>query len=121
MAKADRTAIPPDENLQRPLGELTAVEFLTALDHPSVDKQSLAILPDKKKFELWVEEDGISKMTVVDLLDRLRGEKKKLELEKFRIEDVKLVRENVVDPAEVLRDPAVIDQIAAQVAQRLGR
>ena len=121
MPRASRTAIPPDESLQRPLGELTAAEFLTALSHPSVDKQALAILPDKKKYELWVEESGIDKITVLDLLDRLRGEKKKLELEKFYIEDVKMIRENVIDPAQILRDPVVIDRIAEQVAQRLGR
>lgn len=121
MPRASRTAIPPDEILQRPLGELTAAEFLTALSHPSVDKRSLSILPDKKKYELWVEEDGIPKITVLDLLDRLRGEKKKLELEKFHIEDIKMVRENVFDPADILRDPVVLDKIAEQVAQRLGR
>ena len=121
MARASRTAIPPDETLQKPLGELTAAEFLTALSHPSVDKRALAILPDKKKYELWVEEDGIPKISVLDLLDRLKGEKKKLELEKFYIEDIKMVRENVIDPIEILRDPVVIDRIAEQVAQRLGR
>jgi hypothetical protein len=121
MPRASRTAIPPDEILQKPLGELTAAEFLTALSHPSVDKRSLAILPDKKKYELWVEEDGIPKISVLDLLDRLKGEKKKLELEKFYIEDIKMVRENVIDPIEILRDPVIIDRIAEQVAQRLGR
>ena len=121
MPRASKTAIPPDETLQRPLGELTAAEFLTALSHPSVDKRALAILPDKKKYELWVEEGGIPKLSVLDLLEKLRGEKKKLELEKFYIEDIKMVRENVFDPEQILRDPVVIDQIADQVAQRLGR
>jgi hypothetical protein len=114
-----RTAIPPDELLERPLGELSAADFLTALSHPKLDQRIVSILPDKKKYELWIDEGGLPQLNLQDLLDRLRGEKKKLELEKFPYEQVKLSREGVFDPRELLRDPIIIDEIATQVAARL--
>jgi hypothetical protein len=118
----DRIAGIPADLADRPIGELSAVELMSALRGAQLEPGALAILPDKKKFELWVDEDGINKLNLGDLLDKLRGEKKKVELEKLQIEiPHKLAREAVIDPADVLRDPVFIDQIAEQVARRLGR
>jgi hypothetical protein len=80
MARA-RAAIDPDRLMARPLGEISAAEFLQVLGHPSVRHPALAILPDKKKYELWIEEGPIVKISLGEFLERVKGEKKKLELE----------------------------------------
>ena len=76
-----RASIDPDQLMTRPLGEITAAEFLEVLAHPKVRHPALAILPDKKKYELWVEEGPIGKISIGDFIDKLKGEKKKVELE----------------------------------------
>ena len=81
MARARTAAIDPDALMDRPLGEISAADFLQVLSHPSVRHPALAILPDKKKYELWVEEGPIVKIPVREFIERLKGEKKKLELE----------------------------------------
>lgn len=114
------SAIPPDELLDRPVRELSATELLAALSHPAVAPDVAALLPDKKKYELWIDETGLPDYKLRDLLERLRGEKKKVELEKPpRFEGQKMPVENVIDPRQVLIDPAVIEQIADRVAARL--
>lgn len=117
-----RTAINPDERLSLPLGEITAADFLVALNSPSLDRYGLSLVADKKKYELWTDESGLPKLSIWELIERLRGEKKKLELEKMPLEyQVKKYREDFIDPREVLRDPVVIEEIAAKVAEKLGR
>lgn len=112
-------AIPPDDMFDRRLEELTASEFLAALSRPEVGPGILPHLPEKKKYELWTDENGPD-ITVRDLLVRLREEKKKLELEKPPgFEHVKTPRENVLNLRDILLDPVVIEQIAEQVAARL--
>jgi hypothetical protein len=119
---ARTAAIPPDEILDRPFGELSAAELLSALSHQRVPASVSALLPDKKKYELWVDEGVIDKVPLSEILRKLRLEKKKVELEKLRIEvDRKLTIEEVIDPTDILRDPAFIEQVAEQVAAKLGR
>lgn len=116
-----RAAVPADL-AERQLGELSAVDFLTALQGAKVTQAELGVLADKKKFELWIEETQVDKIPIKDLVERLRGEKKKLELEKnFRHEYVKRAIELEIDPRDVLIDPVVIEEIATQVAAKLGR
>ncbi|HKA57352.1 MAG TPA: hypothetical protein VKD28_01960 [Gemmatimonadales bacterium] len=116
-----RAAIPADDKaLDRPLGQLNAAEFILILNRPDIDKGALAILPDKKKYELWVDEGGLPKIPVGELIERLRREKKKLELEKFKFEiDLKRNVEDVIDPTRRFVDPRVIEDIARQVAESL--
>jgi len=110
------SAIPVDEKtLGKPLAELSAVQFLDILSRgDATDRAALAILPDKKKYELWVEEVSIDRFKVGELLQKLRGEKKKLELEKHQIE-------LTFDPGRNFIDPRVVDVIAERVAEKLGR
>ncbi len=118
-----QAAVPADVT-DRQLGELSAVDFLTALRTAQVSHVELGILADKKKYELWVEETPIDKISIKDLVERLRGEKKKLELEKPpQVENLYLKRavELPFDPRDVFFDPRVIDEIATQVAAKLGR
>jgi hypothetical protein len=68
------------------------------------------IISDKKKYELWVEED-LGGIKVGDFLQKIRAEKKKLELEKYRlIEDIVLKRvvEDPPDPRRQLIDPVLL-------------
>ena len=76
-----KAAIDVDAALQKPLGEISAAEFLQVLAHPTIGGGKFGILADKKKYELWVEEGAIFKVPVGEILQRLRGEKKKVELE----------------------------------------
>lgn len=69
-----------DAILDTPLEKLNAADFLTALGHQEA-AELRPILADKKKYELWVEEAPILKFTLKELLDRMRVEKKKVELE----------------------------------------
>ena len=121
---AARKAAVDADILDRPLGEITAAEFVGALTGVKLAARELTVLADKKKYELWVDETPIEKISVSDLLDRVRGEKKKLELEKRPWEAVKREVEFDFDPTR-LRDPVIreelISEIANEVVQRLGR
>ena len=61
---------------------------------------------DKKKFELWVEENPLPRITLGELLEKLRGEKKKVELE-FGPDFGELI------------NPPLLDRLADAVAERL--
>jgi hypothetical protein len=76
-----KAAIDLDEVLERPLDGLSAVEFLQVLSHPKLSASHRQILADKKKYELWVDEGTTVTVSVGELLDKIRGEKKKLEYE----------------------------------------
>jgi hypothetical protein len=73
-------SIAPDDLLERPLDELSAIDLLRLLGSGSVAgfRNQLA---DKKKYELWVDETSIGRLPVGSILDRIKTEKKKLELE----------------------------------------
>lgn len=120
---AKRAAIDPDI-LDRPLGELSAADFVGALTGAGLAGHELTVLADKKKYELWVDETPIVKIPLKDLLDRVRGEKKKLELEKRPWEYVKREVEFDFDPTH-LKDPVIrdvlVNEIVNEVVQRLGR
>lgn len=117
-----RAAIDPDI-LDRPLGEISAADFVGALTG-RLDARELTVLADKKKYELWVDETPIDKINVKDLVERIRGEKKKLELEKRPWEYQKREIEFDFDPTK-LRDPVIREELVAEivneVVQRLGR
>ncbi len=123
MVERDRTsAIPEDDKLlDKSLSELSAAQLIDVLNRgDALGQGSLALLPDKKKYELWVEEGGFVKIPLRELLRRLRAEKKKIELEKFKIEiDLKRSMEFDFDPTRRLIDPRIIDEIATQVAAKL--
>ena len=73
------------------------------MDQSSSD---LVLLPDKKKYELWVDEAVIDKINVADLLEKIRGEKKKLELEKRTIiEHYKKFAEFELNPEDLVINP----------------
>lgn len=113
MSEDWRAAVVPDEVLDRPLGDLSATEFLRVLNHSSVPAAHLPLLADKKKFELWVEEDNVLKLPIREVLERIKNEKKKVELE-------------VEDPVgPIIRWPdertRLVEEIATVVEARLRR
>jgi hypothetical protein len=111
-----RSAIPPDELLERPIEQLSAAEFISALNHPDLDQTAVRLLPDKKKYELWVEEIDVTKLTTRALIDRLRNEKKKAELE---VPTKRLIEVNEPDPRTFVISPVLVEAIAERVAERL--
>ena len=113
MAARGKAAIPPDDLLNRPLGELSAVEFLQVLHHPAVGKANIAILADKKKYELWVDEGPILKINLRDVIELIKTEKKKIELE---VPDrIGPVVNPPIDRAQL------VEEVATLVEQRLRR
>src|SRR5262245_17615934 len=113
MAEQHRAAISPDEVGQTPLSKLTADQFLQRLSHQDVGDRT-PVVGEKKKYELWVEENS-GRLTVRDFLDRMRREKKKVELiflEKGPdIEHLALKRviEDRPDPRSGLIDPIMFE------------
>jgi hypothetical protein len=79
MTEGKRAAF--DELADRPLEEVTAAEFLEALESGGVSARDLAVWPEKKKVELTVEPENFGGVRIKDLIPVLRNEKKKLERE----------------------------------------
>lgn len=115
MPEQLKAAIDVEAALERPLGEISAAQFLQVLAHPKVSSASLGILADKKKYELWVEEGVIAKIPVGDIIRRVRAEKKKYELEPFPDFGRYVFPERAFDYGRLVED------IAARVGERLGR
>lgn len=111
-----RAAIDMDALMERPLGEISAADFLQVLTHASV-RPSATLIADKKKYELWVEETVITKISLKEVLEKVRAEKKKVELE---IPDWWRWR---VNPPEVFQPDfgRLVEEVAAAVEQRIGR
>jgi hypothetical protein len=93
----------------RNLGSISAADFLQALGTAGGIGQ-IAVWPEKKKRELWAEPEGLSELKAVDVLNVVRGEKKKLELETHpQASSLGSAREEL------------LDQLANEVAGRLGK
>lgn len=121
MPREYKAAIDLDETLERPLADLSAVEFIQVLNHPKVGRAGFWIA-DKKKYELWVEEGVVlPKVTVAELLKKFRTEKKKVELELSP-----LVSGGRGLPTDALRRSEVeyaqlVEDVAWRVAEHLGK
>lgn len=106
-------AFDPDQIRGKSLEQISASDLLQALHHGGMHLGHLTLWPEKKKYELWVEPENFGKIDADRLIDILRGEKKKVELEKFPgIEGWRDPREGLVDPIE-----GRLDQLAERVAR----
>jgi hypothetical protein len=76
-----RAAIDYERILQSPLGEVRAIDLLNAIAHAKLGRDHLHVIADKKKYELWIEEVQVERIPVGILIEKIRGEKKKVELE----------------------------------------
>lgn len=83
MAQGKKAAIDIDTLGDKNLDEVSAADFLTALNVGGLALQDLTVWPEKKKVELWLEPENLSKFRLKDIIVRIRVEKKKYELEKF--------------------------------------
>ena len=119
---AKKAAIPADEILSRSLSEISAADFLTLMTRDDlIDRSALTLLPDKKKYELWVDEDVVFKIPIGEIATRLKSEKLKMELElpdvlldKWRVErHIDPDRFTIPDPREV-----AIENLARQAGRR---
>lgn len=123
MSTEKRAAIDLDAISQKKLSEISAADFITALNAGGISLQAqLRIWPEKKKVELFVEPENLGGVSVGDLLNVVRAEKKKVELEKNPVaEIVKPVgTENMTtNPRDLIRDPDFISQVAREVANQL--
>lgn len=81
MDEPKKAAIDLDQIKGKKLQEITAADFLAALEEANISIQQLVGLPEKKKYELWVEPEDQPPPTVGGVIDWVRTEKKKLELE----------------------------------------
>ncbi|GJL53356.1 MAG: hypothetical protein NPIRA02_04880 [Nitrospirales bacterium] len=120
MNNKRKAAIDIDKVMDSPLRELNAAEFVEVLNHPKVKGKHSWIITDKKKYELWIEETEIVNITVGELIEKLRGEKKKVELEPFidighRVFPGELIRESDVQFSRLVED------VARRVEERLGK
>jgi hypothetical protein len=102
-----RAAIDLDKVLATPLGELKASDLLSALNRLDEPVAVKGLIADKKKYELWVDEGGLPDIELGEVIDLVKGEKKKLELEPPPWLD------------SVYPDPVMIDAIATRVEERL--
>lgn len=124
MPDEKRPAIDKDV-MNRPLGELNAVEFLSVLQQARLSPEVMAVLPDKKKYELWIDEGGLPRITVDRFLEKIRREKKKLELEKRlivehlgkRLGEFEIDRGQLINP--VIRE-GLVSEIVDEVVRRVG-
>jgi hypothetical protein len=110
MAQPKRKAAVKPEILGKRLSEISAADFLEALNGGGRSAAGgLKIWGDKKKYEYWVEPEGGGG----GVLDWWRGRKKWLELEKPP------GIEAVTDIRDLIRDPVFIKEMATAVAAEL--
>ena len=75
-----RAAIDTDALMKKSLNDISAADFIRILGQRELAGISV-ILADKKKLELWVDENPIFEIPIEAVLEKIKGEKKKLELE----------------------------------------
>jgi len=118
MGEKFKAAIDIDKALERPLSDLSAAEFVQVLNHPKVRHAGISLIADKKKYELWVEEGVIEKIPVGVIIEKLRNEKKKVELEPL----IDLGQR--IYPSDLRRDTEyarLVEDIALRIEERLHR
>jgi hypothetical protein len=108
-----KAAIAIDAMMDRSLSDLSAADLLQALSSPELAREN-TLIADKKKYELWVEESTVLKLSLKDVIEKVRGEKKKVELE---IPDWWRWRVNPEIQADYGR---LVEDVAAIVQTRVG-
>jgi hypothetical protein len=82
MSERKRAAIDLEKIAEKELDQISASEFLSALNAGGLSVRDLTVWPEKKKVELWVEPENFNRIRVRDVIITIRNEKKKVELEK---------------------------------------
>ena len=98
MSPEKKAAIDLDSIGEKTLAEISAADFLGALNAGNNALAQITIWPEKKKIELLVEPENLGRLVVKDILSVIRLEKKKYELEKIPgFENWRDPREQVYD------------------------
>ena len=126
MSPATKTAaIAADKLESKALNQISAEDFLVALNHSGVAAHTLTIWPEKKKLELYTEPENLGKVNVGRIIDIIKGEKKKVELEKHPgYETWRDPREQFVNPVQNsgLQNAAydvLVDKLAQDIEARI--
>src|SRR5438477_12102773 len=110
MNAKKRPAIDLDAIEDKKLSEISAADFLTALNAGGLTAAAgFHVWPEKKKVELFVGPENFGGVRVGDLFKGIR-EKKKVELEKYPGAEL------VADPQRYAVDPAFIRQLGTAIA-----
>ena len=75
-----RAAIDTDALMKKSLNDISAADFIRILGRRELAGISV-ILADKKKLELWIDEGPVFEIPIEAVLEKIKGEKKKIELE----------------------------------------
>ncbi len=82
MDSKKKAAIDVDNIGQQTLAEVSAADFLDALNKKGLTVSQLTVWPEKKKVELWAEPEDIRHVRIDEIIGVIRNEKKKVEYEK---------------------------------------
>ncbi len=119
MANGKKAAIDLDDIRGKALDQVSAADFLMALNNSGrVGAMVMRAWPEKKKVELLLEPEFNKGINIGVIVDRLQ-EKKKYELEKdLRSEAYKHIgaEHEIFDPRRFIVDPV---EIATEVARQL--
>lgn len=122
MARERKAAI-DEEFADRALGDMSAADFLTVLNRQGLISH-LVVWPEKKKVELYLEPENLGKVNLGRLIDIIRGEKKKRELEWdpfIRVRDPFLGEPNPQPSISAIGELArTLDTRLRAIEQRLG-
>lgn len=114
MSDKRKAAITIESIAEKKLSEISAADFLEALDTRGVTSiAGIRVWPEKKKLEYLLEPENLGGVRLGDLLRGVFAEKKKLELEKAN------PAEMVHDPRVLIRDPEFIKELAVAVAKQI--
>jgi hypothetical protein len=120
MPSGKRAAIDADAVAGRTLGEVTAADFLEALYAGGATVHHLAVWPEKKKVELYVDREAVGRIPIRDFIDVVKTEKKKREREPY----LGIGAEGLINPTDygdVLgRLVREVDRLNNRVAQLSG-
>jgi hypothetical protein len=117
VSEKKKASINFEEAAEKQLDQISASDFLAALDAGGLSPRNLTVWPEKKKVELLAEPENFSGLRVRDVLDVLRNEKKKLEIEWHKPPGP----EGQIDPRfhyEVIFED-LVDRVARNVEARL--
>jgi hypothetical protein len=119
MQAGKKAAIDVDDIQDKTLDQVSAADFLTALNNSGrTGAMVLRAWPEKKKYELLLEPEFNRGINVGVLVGRLR-EKKKYELEKSLPSEIHKAigtEHEIFDPRQGVVDPV---EIATEVARQL--
>lgn len=107
-----RAAIDLEKLMETPLSAISAADFLTALSQNG-QVRHIIYWPEKKKYELWAEPEILPEINLGRFLDIIKGEKKKVELEKNPAENYKRVAEDILDPGERIMFDSLAERLSA--------